>query len=406
MIQTPVRSRFLSSPAARSALSVAVLLLTVLPVGAERTTTAEPPPTGQTVLADPRPDLPDNLGPVRIEVAFVLDTTGSMSGLIDGAKQKIWSIANRLVSNQQRSGVRMALIGYRDRGDQYVTRRYDLTTDIDKIYGHLREFRADGGGDGPESVNQALHEAVHDLSWSEDEDVYRVVFLVGDAPPHMDYGDVPFDETALRAGKRDISVNTIQCGNWDETARVWKQIASLASGQYAAIAQDGGMLALSTPMDGELAQLNRELAGTVIAYGKTEEQREIKRKVDGALGAEADAAADRLSYLAKSGGRVVSGAKDLVDAARDGLSVGDVAESELPPEMKVMAPAEREAYVARNRAERERLQSQVQVMSKRRDAYIAEELAKREAEGKGDGFDAEVFRTIEGQAGKKGITYD
>ena len=28
-----------------------------------------------------------------VEVAFVLDTTGSMGGLIEGAKRKIWSIA-------------------------------------------------------------------------------------------------------------------------------------------------------------------------------------------------------------------------------------------------------------------------------------------------------------------------
>ena len=104
----------------------------------------------------------------RIEVAFVLDTTGSMSGLIDGAKRKIWQVANQLASGKPTPEIRMALVGYRDRGDVYVTRVRDLTADLDAIYAELQAFQADGGGDGPESVNQALHEARTKLSWSRD----------------------------------------------------------------------------------------------------------------------------------------------------------------------------------------------------------------------------------------------
>ena len=37
-----------------------------------------------------------------IEVCFVLDTTGSMGGLIKGAKQKIWSIANDIITENPR----------------------------------------------------------------------------------------------------------------------------------------------------------------------------------------------------------------------------------------------------------------------------------------------------------------
>ena len=83
----------------------------------------------------------------RIEAVFVLDTTGSMGGLIDGAKRKIWSIANQLASAKQTPDVRMGLIGYRDRGDDYVTRDYPLSSDIDALYGKLQQFQAQGGGD-------------------------------------------------------------------------------------------------------------------------------------------------------------------------------------------------------------------------------------------------------------------
>src|SRR5262245_37007827 len=92
----------------------------------------------------------------HIEVCFVVDTTGSMGGLIEGAKQKIWSIANEMISAQPTPELKLGLIGYRDRGDDYVVKSFNLTDDIDAIYAHLREFQAGGGGDSPESVNGRL----------------------------------------------------------------------------------------------------------------------------------------------------------------------------------------------------------------------------------------------------------
>jgi Mg-chelatase subunit ChlD len=125
----------------------------------------------------------------RIEVAFVLDSTGSMGGLIEGAKQKIWSIANDFVNRKPSPDLRIGLVTYRDRGDEYITKSFDLTDDIDSVYTNLRSFSAGGGGDGPESVNQALTDAVHKLHWSQGDGVLRVIFLVGDYPPHMDYAN-------------------------------------------------------------------------------------------------------------------------------------------------------------------------------------------------------------------------
>ena len=83
----------------------------------------------------------------KIEVCFVLDTTGSMSGLIEGAKQKIWAIANEMISAKPTPEIRVGVIGYRDRGDEYVIKSFDLTNDIDAVYANLRGFKADGGGD-------------------------------------------------------------------------------------------------------------------------------------------------------------------------------------------------------------------------------------------------------------------
>ena len=99
-----------------------------------------------------------------VDVVFVLDTTGSMSGLIQTAKEKIWSIASTMASAQPTPEIRIGLVGYRDRGDAYVTRVVDLTDDLDSVYAQLMAFQAGGGGDTPESVNQALYEAVQNMS--------------------------------------------------------------------------------------------------------------------------------------------------------------------------------------------------------------------------------------------------
>jgi len=135
--------------------------------------------------------------PKRIQVAFVLDTTGSMSGLLEGAKRKIWSIANNLKDLEPSPEIEFALIGYRDKGDSYITKTYQMTGDLQDIYGKLIAFQAGGGGDTPESVNQALREAIYDIDWSNDNDVFRVAFLVGDAPPHMDYQEDQYPADAF-----------------------------------------------------------------------------------------------------------------------------------------------------------------------------------------------------------------
>jgi len=278
---------------------------------------------------------------------------------------------------------------------------------VDGLYGELRQYGADGGGDGPESVNQALHEAVTALGWSTEPNVYRVIFLVGDAPPHLDYpDDVKFEESVRLARQKGIAVNTIQCGSLAETTPIWQRIASLGGGEYAAIAQDGGMLAIATPMDDELAKLNRELAGTALGYGDVRSRRELAVKVDNARAAPAAAAADRLAYLGKAGGRVVSGAKDLVDAVKDGLALESVSREELPSEMQAMSEPERRAFVETKQKERAQLQARVGALAAERDGWLAKEEARLRAEGRADGFDQKVFDAIKRQAAEQGIDYE
>src|SRR5262245_33467057 len=167
----------------------------------------------------------------QVEVVFCLDTTGSMAGLIEGAKQKIWSIVNQIASGRPIPEIKVGLLAYRDRGDQYVTKMFELTADLDEVHKNLREFKADGGGDSPESVNQAINESVVKFKWSKEKDTLRIIFLVGDAPPHMDYkDDVKYSETCKIAVDQGIIINTVLCGNDAEAKKHWLAICEKAGG--------------------------------------------------------------------------------------------------------------------------------------------------------------------------------
>jgi Mg-chelatase subunit ChlD len=342
----------------------------------------------------------------RIEVCFVLDTTGSMGGLIEGAKQKIWSIANEMISAKPMPELKLGLIGYRDRGDEYVVKSFRLTDDIDSIYAHLRDFQAAGGGDEPESVNEALAEAIEKMPWSRDRKVLKIIFLVGDAPPHLDYVDGPkYPELCRIAAKQDLIINTVQCGNIAGTTPIWKEIAKLSEGNYAAIAQSGGVTVIATPMDDELARLNKKIGATLIPYGDAAAQREIAAKQAFAESAPASAAADRLSYNAKTG-KGVQGRGELLDAlANNEVKLETIDKKDLPQEFQKLTKQEMESRIAKARAERDSLQKEVQELARKREAYIQAENKRLADAGKGDGFDEKVAETIHRQAERKGISY-
>jgi len=343
----------------------------------------------------------------QIEVCFVLDTTGSMGGLIEGAKAKIWSIANQIIAAKPTPKLKLALIAYRDRGDDYVTRLFDLTDDIDAVYANLQTFQAAGGGDEPESVNQALHEAVTRLSWSPDRAVLKLIFLVGDCPPHMDYpDDVKYAATCERAVKNDLTINTVQCGDHAATTPVWQDIARRGEGSYAAVGQTGDMRVVATPFDAELATLNAELGRTLVPYGSTERRAGVLTKQAASEVAAAPAAADRLRYTGTAG-RTVLGGGDLVDDLQAGrVKLAELKKDELPEAMRDLSEAQRSEFVKKQTEQRTQLQARVDDLLKRREAYLDAEARRTQNADRGSAFDLRVAELIREQARRKGIRYE
>jgi Mg-chelatase subunit ChlD len=347
----------------------------------------------------------------RIEAVFVLDTTGSMSGLIAAAKEKIWSIANTLATTEPAPEIKMGLVGFRDRGDRYVTKRLELTEDIDAVYAFLMQFRANGGGDAPESVNQALHEAVVEMGWSVGEQVYRVVFLVGDSPPHMDYtDDIKFPESCKLAAERGIIINTIQCGNQSVTTPIWGEIAKRAEGEFFRVEQSGSAIVASTPFDSQLGILSRELDGTRIYYGSAQERAsQAERDKTGAAlyerGSSRALAARATFNASKAGKWNFSGGKELIDDILAGrVSVADVPTDEFSEELKKMSQAERGEHVRKTAERRAQLQTQIAELSAKRQAYIQEQIEKAGPSVR-DSLDVQLYECIRTQAETKNIVY-
>ncbi len=345
-------------------------------------------------------DASQRAGTQRIEVAFVLDTTGSMAGLIDGAKRKIWSIANSIIDINPDADIRMALIGYRDAGDDYVVRTHDMTGDLQGLYGHLIRFVADGGGDTPESVNEALDAAVNDLDWSGQQDVRRVIFLVGDAPPHMDYANGPKYQRIMQQARKDgIIVNTVQAGGDPETTEYWQDIADLGDGSYFAIPQDGGQVqVMSSPYDDRILELQGLIDRTAVPYGTFEKQQELRAKMETRAAAPAAVQVDNSAFYSKktAAREIVTGGGDLLDDVRNNVrSIEDIPEAELPADLQGKSKDEVAAAITTRTAERERLEAEMAGLVKQRDVYVAEET-KRQAptESGQDSFDKEVSRAI------------
>jgi Mg-chelatase subunit ChlD len=349
-----------------------------------------------------RPAEPGSQRP-KVDIVFALDTTGSMGGLIAGAKAKIWEIARKAQEGQPAPEVRIGLVAYRDRGDAYVTQVVPLTSDLDGIYAKLTAFQAGGGGDGPEHVLRGLDDAVSS-AWSSDPNAVKLVYLVGDAPPHFDYQDgITLDSVLQKARKQGVRVSAIRCGNDAATLTAWTEIAQKTDGEVASIEQQGGVAVVTTPYDAELARLNAELARTEVHWGSMADQDEARRDLEKNLAAPAAAQADRAGFWASrsaaKAGPVRAAKKDLTGDPM--MKVEDVKEGELSPEMRAMSVEERKAFVDTKRKEREQVLAKITELNAKR----AEHLRTAAPPPAPSSLDGKVYDSLKKAGARSGIRY-
>ncbi len=176
----------------------------------------------------------------HMDLAFCIDTTGSMQGEIDMVKTKVKDLTAKLSSGKPAPVVRVGMVAFRDRGDEYVTKVYPFTDDIDKFVKDISNLQANGGGDGPESVNEALHVSVDNLAWDQSNKTAKLLFLIGDAGPHFYANDYKWEDESKKAIAKGIQINTLACdglqSSGDDGLTVFQKIAKLTDGQFENLA--------------------------------------------------------------------------------------------------------------------------------------------------------------------------
>ena len=180
------------------------------------------------VLPGPRPTLQQ----VPLDVAFILDTTASMGSEIGRLKQTLDLIHAQVTHLEPEPDVRFGLVEYRDRGDDFVTRVIPFTRDVEAFRRALQAVQAGGGGDEPEDVQAGLERALHGLDW-RDQGV-KLGFLIGDAAPHLDYGETfTYLDAAREAAARGIKLGAIGCSGLPLAGEViWRELAQYTMAPY------------------------------------------------------------------------------------------------------------------------------------------------------------------------------
>lgn len=180
------------------------------------------------------PAAPSPRRPV-VEIVFCIDTTASAPATLNALVRCLRPVCDALRQGAPRPLVRVGLVAYRDRGEEYVTRLFPLRDDLAAVEADLRQLTAAGGGDVPEHVNEALRVAVQH-SGQRDPAALRLVFVIGDAPPHMDYkDDTRYPVTCEKAKARGIIVNTVTVGTDRDCLEHFAAMARLTGGRHATV---------------------------------------------------------------------------------------------------------------------------------------------------------------------------
>jgi len=212
-----------------------------------------------------------------IDVAFILDSTGSMAEEIAAVKTTIQKVASGLRASNVR--IRIGLVEFKDRGDPFVTRIFPMSTDLERFSAQVASVQADGGGDTPESGNEALHVGIKQLAWS-DAALAKLAFLVGDAPPHLDYPqDYDYALEARAAAHRGIQVYTVAASGMDTLGQVvWRQVAQYTGATNLFVLRGG-----AGPQSVGAGDPKSSCGGTQTAYTSGNLDELVLAKIKGAI---------------------------------------------------------------------------------------------------------------------------
>jgi len=354
-----------------------------------------------------------------IDLVLCLDVSGSMNGLIDSAKIKLWDIVNEMARLKPTPNLRVALYSYGhsnyDAAKGWVKKDLDLTTDLDDVYKALNALTINGG---EEYVGRVTHDALVDQKWSKEAGALKLVFVCGNEGAEQDK-QVSLESVAARAKKDGVIVNAIYCGPaTNAESRGWAAFADKCGGRFMNIDMNkaGLQVVVKTEFDADILKLNEQLNGTYVAYGKEGKDRKENQAQQDANAAKAPsapgvggaapvplAALERAS--SKAGALYKNSTWDLVDRLKNDkdFDITKVKEEDLCDEMKKLKPEERVAYVKRKAEERADLQKKIGELAAKRQKKVDEEAAKQPRSDSDKALDEAVKGVVRDQAKAKGF---
>ena len=352
------------------------------------------------------PKEPGTAEPQSIMLALLLDTSNSMDGLIEQAKSQLWKIVNELAMAKCETGAKprimISLYEYgNDRlpsGDGYIRQVSPLTDDLDLISEKLFSLTTNGGN---EFCGHVIRTSLRQLEWPASKADLKMIFIAGNEP--FTQGEVPYTLACALAREKDVIVNTIFCGDFNEGIRTdWKAGAELTGGNYMSIEQNSKTVYIPTPYDQRIDALNDDLNKTYIYYGR---QGASKKELQSAQdrNAEGYGQSNKVERaISKSTHAYKNSSWDLVDAARENEKVvAETKEEELPVEMKGMSEDQRKSYVKQKAAQRESIQKEIQTLSIKRQEYIVANTPQSDNKQ----LDAAMIRAIKAQASTKKLRW-
>lgn len=347
----------------------------------------------------------DNPNKQFIKVALLLDTSNSMDGLIDQAKAQLWGIINELSyakCNNERPDLQIALYEYGNDGlsanEGYIRQVLGFSNDLDDISKELFSLTTNGGN---EFCGQVIQTSLNQLEWGNNPDDLKLIFIAGNEP--FTQGKVNYKDAAINANEKDVTVNTIFCGDYNQgISTFWKDGASLTNGDYLSINHNQATVYVASPYDDAILILNKKLNKTYVAYGY-----DGRAKME--LQAEQDSEAQSYSN-ANAVGRTISKSShlyknskwDLVDAVeQDEVVVEDLKENALPKELKGKSSDEIKAYIKKKSVERASIQKQIQDLNTKRRQYISDQQKENS-----NGLENAMIKAIKTQAKKKNYKWN
>ncbi|MBK8565667.1 MAG: VWA domain-containing protein [Saprospiraceae bacterium] len=358
--------------------------------------TADPVPASFTMQA------PIAAGPNSIQVALLLDASGSMDGLIEQAKSQLWKILNelnRMRKNGEMPALEVALYEYgnptRSNGRGFeINQLSGFTTDMDLISEKLFAITTNGGD---EYCGAAIKTSLEELAWRQGEGL-RIIYVAGNEP--FTQGRVDFRAACANAVERGIIVNTIHCGNCEEGIEgQWLAGARAGKGEYNCINQDQRTVYIQTPYDDQINALNAQLNDTYIPMGQ-----KGKSKKDNQYAQDTNAAAyDKANAAERSAFKSSKNYKaedwDLVDAYKKDKKVVEN-RAEMPDSLRNLSIEEMEAKIQAITARREAVQQQMQQLDAQRRQYIEQQQSQQLSK---DDLGNTILQSLRKQASEKGF---